>query len=82
MGATICLGVDCILALCSKRKLGTEIAKALLDEGQKSLEVTSTRCAEDLASQVNDRLLGEVLKEVQVQLSPRPLQRALTKSLK
>ncbi len=82
MGATICLGVDCILALCSKRKLGTEIAKALLDEGQKSLEVTSARCAEDLVSQVNDRLLGEVLKEVQVQLSPRPLQRALTKSLK
>lgn len=82
LGASLWLTVDCILVMYSKRKLKTELAKSLLDEGQASLAAASTRCVSEVAKRVSDRLLDEVLRDVQVQLSPRPLQRALTKSLK
>lgn len=82
VGAFLWLIVDCILALYSKGKLKTELADALLRDGQATLAASSTRHATEVAKRVNDRLLDEVLREVQVHLSPRPLQRALTKSLK
>ncbi len=82
IGVGLWLTLDCILALYSQGKLKTEIAESLLDAGQAKLEEASSLYAAEVANRVNDRLLDEVLKKVQVQLSPRPLQRALTKSLK
>ncbi|KAA0225911.1 hypothetical protein FCG40_05455 [Fimbriimonadia bacterium ATM] len=76
-GPTAWVLIGLLMAKMSSLMLRTELANALIRTGGQQLSDAAIQWAHQVADQVDDDMMASVVANVGVQLSPRPLQRAL-----